>query len=167
MFGTSPNAGPRATVRDRLALTQARFVAGQSPERLARLESGAARRVALRSLPLALRLLFSPEAARGIKGVSAAGTVALNIRGPDGSGADPFEIVIADAHCKVRRRRNARPDASLTIGLADMVRMGSGAVDPGFFLAEGIAAGRIELKGDVFLFLSFPNLFRMANRKLI
>jgi hypothetical protein len=154
-------------IKERVALAQARFIAARSPEQLARLERGPVRRVVLRSFPLALRLLFSRKAAFDAAGQPLAGVVELKIRDPNGDGADAFEVVIRDGRCEAHRGAATRPGASLSIGLADMLRLGSGAVDPGFFLAEGMAAGRIELQGDVFLFLSFPNVFRMANRKLI
>jgi hypothetical protein len=152
---------------DRLRVANARLIAGPADGRLARLERGVPRAIVLGALPLALRLLFSRKAARGLDGVPLNGTVELAIRRPDGGEPDRFEVVIGGGRCGARRGAASNPGARVEIGLADMVRLGSGAVDPGFFLADGIAAGRVALKGDVFLFLAFPNVFRMANRKLI
>ena len=156
-----------SAIQDRVAVAQARFIANRSPQQLAWLERRPIRRIILGALPLALPLMFSRKAARGVAGVQPSGVVELKIRRPGDDGVDAFEVTVADGRCKVRRGPSPRPRASISIGLADMARMGSGSVDPALFLAEGIAAGRIELKGDVFLFLAFPNLFRMPNRKLI
>ncbi|WP_040807932.1 SCP2 sterol-binding domain-containing protein [Nocardia concava] len=155
-------------VKDRLARANAHFIAGRSPAQLAILDRGPVRRVVLATLPTLMRLLFDESGTRALGGDPLSGTLELNIRRPDGTGVDPFEIAIRDGGCTVSRRSSfRRPDARVTIGLADMVRMGSGAVDPGRFVAEGMADGRISMGGDPFLFLAVPNLFRMANRKLI
>lgn len=155
-------------VKDRLARANAHFIAGRSPAQLAKLERGPLRRMVLAALPVAMRALFDGPGTRALGGEPLSGTLELNILRPGGVGADPFEIVIRDGGCTVLRRNTIRrPDARVTIGLADMLRMGSGAVDPGRFVAEGMADERIGMEGDPFLFLAVPNLFRMANRKLI
>ncbi|WP_433667700.1 hypothetical protein ACQP06_28515 [Nocardia sp. CA-136227] len=154
-------------VKDRLTLANAHFIAGRTPAQLAKLESGPLRRAVLAALPIAMRLLFDGAATRALGGEPLAGTLELNILRPGERGSDPFEIVIRNGRCRIARKASARASSRVTIGLADMVRMGSGAVDPGRFIAEGMTSGRIVMTGDPFLFLAVPNVFRMANRKLI
>jgi hypothetical protein len=157
----------RVAIGERLAVRRARLIAGLSDAQLGHLERGPLRWLIVRTLPVAMPLMFSRKAARGVGGAPVSGTVELALRRRDGGESDVFSVVIADGRCRVRRGPAARPRASISIGLIDGARMGSGAVDPAFYLADGIAAGRISLSGDVFLFLAFPNLFRMPNRKLI
>lgn len=145
----------------------ARLIAGPAGTRLGLIERGPVRAVLLAVLPFVMPRLFRRSSTRVLGGEPLAGTLELNLRKPDGTGVDIFAVVFDGDGCNVSRGRTARPDASVTIGLADMLRLGSGSVDPGRFLAEGIGAGSIELTGDPFLMLAFPNLFGLANRKLI
>src|SRR5262249_19110052 len=127
--------------------SQARLIAGLRDDQLARLERGPLRSLILRSLPIAMPLMFSRKAARGLRGPPLTGTIELAIRKASGK-PDVFAVAIDGRRCRVRRGRAARPGASIEIGLGDLVRMGSGSVDPAAFLAERFADGRIALKGD-------------------
>lgn len=155
------------TLKATLQQANARFIAGGGGDRLARLERGRIRAAALISLPVVLPRLFRKDVTRALGGEPISGTLGLNLKRGEGDGVDSFEIVFGGNGCRVARGRSVHPDATVTIGIADMIRLGSGAVDPGKFLAEGIGAGRIELTGDPFVMLAFPNLFGLANRKLI
>jgi hypothetical protein len=57
----------------------------------------------------------------------------------------------------VTRGPAARPNASVTVGAGDVIRMVSGAAG----WPELLATGRLELAGDPFTALRFPQLFRL------
>lgn len=156
-----------AGVKARLQRANAHVIAGPAGALLVLIERGPLRRALLAVLPRVLPRLFRTESTRVLGGEPLSGVLELKLRNPSGAAADPFGIAFDGDGCRVSRGCRVRPDASVTISLADMVRLGSGAVDPGKFLAGGIGAGRIGLVGDPFLMLAFPNLFGLANRKLI
>ena len=54
------------------------------------------------------------------------------------------------------------PGAAVELGAGDMIRMASGAVG----WPELLSSRRLELSGDPFLALRFPNLFRLPAKSL-
>lgn len=160
-------------LKSKVQRANARFVSGRGGAQLTRIERGPVRSAVLAALPMLMPRLFRKEATRALcsdrlGGEPLTGTLELNLSKPGTTTVDTFVVAFDGDGCTVRRGSNGhRPDAGVTIGLPDLVRLGSGAYDPGTFLAEGIAAGRIELNGDPFLMLAFPNLFGLANRKII
>ena len=160
-------SGAVAQRSERVKLGAARFVAGRSPRQLAWIETGIPRRVLVALLPRALKLRFDRSVARNVDGSAVVGVVELELRHPGGSRSDYVEVTLADGAIRVRRQASERPTAKLAIGLADMIVMGSGAVDPAEFLGAKIRSGDVLLQGDVFLFLRFPAMFKMATRQLV
>lgn len=154
-------------LKARFQSMNAQYVARASAGELARLERGLPRVLILAVLPRLMPRMFQPSATRVLGGEPLSGTMQLNLVRAGFGRPDPFTVAFDSDGCTVTRGWASRPDACVDIGLADMVRLGSGAVDPGKFLADGISAGSISLTGDPFLMLAFPNLFGLANRKLI
>lgn len=81
-----------------------------------------------------------------------------------------FELVISDAHyavqvsggrCQVKRRPAPEATAGVRISGRDLVRLVSGVTPWTTLLAQG----RLELTGDPFLALRFPQLFGVSARR--
>jgi hypothetical protein len=115
-------------------------------------EHRAPRRAILRAIPYALTRRFDPAAALALD-------TTLELRVTDSAGGPEarFAIRIAGGACRISR--GAAPDshAQAAIGADDMIRLASGAVG----WPELLATGRLQLSGDPFLALRFPNLFRL------
>ncbi len=126
--------------------------------RVARLDQQAvAHRLILRILPLALVDRFDPESARDLDAV-----LELRVRAPGGGQADAFELKITEGTCAVRAGPARGPGAAVEIDAGDLIRLASGAVGwPGL-----LSSRRLELSGDPFLALRFPNLFRLPPQSL-
>jgi hypothetical protein len=142
----------------RLATAMARVVAALSDEQLGRLERGPLRRLVIGTLPAALRVLFRRRRAAGTSGV-----VELRLVDPDGGAPACVSVAFADGTCTVARGPSARPTATLTVGIGDLVRMASGAVSSPAL----VQVGRLRIMGDVFLVMSFPSLFGLPTRPLV
>ncbi len=121
--------------------------------RMARLDQRvAARRLILRAVPVVLARRFDPETARGLEAV-----LELRVRDPGGGPADVFELKVSGGICQIRPGPAQHPGAAVELGADDMIRLASGAVG----WPELLTSGRLELSGDPFLALRFPNLFRL------
>jgi len=141
-----------STVRD-TGRARARTLLRHGGSRFAKLDQRApTHRLIVRALPLALAKRFDPDSARGLEAV-----LELRVSNPDGREPDLFELMISDGSCEVRPGPAHDPGASAQIGADDMIRLASGAVG----WPQLLAAGRLELSGDPFLALRFPNLFRL------
>ncbi len=108
-------------------------------------------------IPLALRLQFRRGAASDAHGV-----VELRLRDPRG-GHDAVEVTLDNGRCLVQRRPSERPTATLSVGLADMIRMATGAVG----VPALLQGGRLQVNGDLFLIMRFPTFFGMPTRPLV
>jgi hypothetical protein len=167
--------GARPTPRDRAAATArslgrrkralhvalARFVARQ-PDRRLELVAGP---VVLWALPLVLWARFRPAYAVDFDMMDIDGSILLRIVGAPGGRRDQFEITLGGRRCRVRRRRagGRRPDATLTLRLADLVRLQVAAADP-----LGLASvGRVAMAGDTFLVVRFAAMFGQPTRSVI
>ncbi len=131
----------------------ARTLLSRGGSRVARLDRRlTAHGLILRAVPLALARRFDPESARELDAV-----LELRIRDPSGGRAEVFELRISGGRCEVRPGPARDPGAAVLVGAGDMIRLASGAVG----WPELLSAGRLELSGDPFLALRFPNLFRL------
>jgi len=106
----------------------------------------------LRVLRRAIPARFDPVAAGDLEAV-----FELRVRDPGGRSPDAFTLTVSGGTCTMRRGAAARANASVTVGADDVIRMASGAVA----WPELLAAGRLELAGDPFTALRFPQLFRL------
>ncbi|MHB8659124.1 MAG: SCP2 sterol-binding domain-containing protein [Solirubrobacteraceae bacterium] len=109
-------------------------------------------RAILRALPLAVRRRFDPASAGDLDAV-----FELRVRDPGGRPCARYTLRIAGARCEVRTGMAPQAGAAVEIGAGDMIRLAGGAVG----WPELLAARRLELSGDPFLALRFPNLFRL------
>jgi hypothetical protein len=114
-------------------------------------------------LPLALRAGFRPQYAVDFDGSPFDATIQLTVVRGNGR-RDSFDIVLRERRCRVHRHRpGARPPAgTLTIGLADLIRMATAAADPTVLAGEG----RVEITGDTFLLVRFPAMFSQPTKGL-
>ncbi len=168
--------GERRTARDRAALATraahrrkraaqtavARFVAGRTDRQLERAPVGPA---FLAALPLALRAQFQPDYAVDFDGKPINALLVLTVLRDGGRRRDPFAIEIRERRCRVRRHHGGgrRPDGTLTLALADLIRMATAAADP----HELTGAGRLAVSGDTFLVVRFPGMFRQPTESLL
>jgi SCP-2 sterol transfer family len=111
-------------------------------------------RAILLALPAALTRRFDPESAGDLEAL-----LELRVRDPGGGPPARFSLRISGGRCEARPAGvdGAPPGASAEIGADDLIRLVSGAVG----WPQLLAAGRLELAGDPFLALRFPNLFRL------
>ena len=168
--GAPPTARDRAASAGRalhrrkraLQMAMARVVAGRTDRQLERAPIGP---IVIWALPLLLRAQFRPEYAVDLDGNDIDGTILLNLLRDGGRRRDQFEVALERRRCRVRRQSGGtrRPDATLTIGLADLLRMAAAATDA---LAL-VPAGRVAISGDTFLVARFPPMFRQPTRSVI
>lgn len=121
--------------------------------RLAELDARPAyHRMLLRSLPQVLSMRFVAERAGELDAV-----IELRVRDPAGGPAAAFALRIANGGCTITR--GAAPDAgaSAELGGDDAIRLVAGAVG----WPDLLARKRLELSGDPFLALRFPQLFNL------
>jgi SCP-2 sterol transfer family len=148
--------------RQRAAIVAvARFVARQPDRHIERLLG----LVTVLGLPLVLRLRFRPGYAVDFDGEEIKAMIVVKLLRRDGRQADEFEVMIDRRRCRARRRRGAesRPDAALTMYLADMHRMLVAATDP-LMLARD---KRLVMEGDTFLLVRFPAMFGQPTRAVV
>ena len=103
----------------------------------------------LAAIPTAMPKRFRPEAAGDLDA-----TFELRVSGTR------FAIRVADGSCRVERRPAPEAKANMTVSAGDIVRMITGSVEWPVLLA----ANRLELGGDPFLGLRFPQLFGISTR---
>jgi hypothetical protein len=167
--------GARPTPRDRgaaaaralgrrkrgLQVAVARFAARQ-PDRRLELLAGP---IVLWALPFVLRAGFQPAYAVDFDMMDIDGSILLRIVGDPGGRRDQFEITLDRRRCRVRRRRpgGRQPDATLTVRLADLLRMLLGATGP----LELASAQRLVTTGDSFLLVRFPAMFGQPTRSVL
>jgi putative sterol carrier protein len=158
--GARPSSGAGATAPrpPRVRAAIARLVARLSDGQLRWLEWALIRWLVIRSVAPALRLLFKPSIAEDVDGV-----IELRLKRPRGGPPEYIEIDIRGRTCLVRRAPSRWPTATLTITLADMLRIATGAVG----VPPVVQAGRVRFSGDVFLIMRFPELFRLPKRPFV
>jgi ubiquinone biosynthesis protein UbiJ len=69
-----------------------------------------------------------------------------------------YAVQIAGGRCTVARRAAPEAGAHVSISAADIARLALGALP----WPQLLASGRLELSGDPFLALRFPQLFRFG-----
>lgn len=136
----------------------ARLVARLSDGQLRWLDWRPVRWLVVRSMTPTLRILFKPSLAEDVDGV-----IELRLSSPKGRPTAYFEIDIRGRACLVRRAPSRWPTTTLTITLADMLRLATGAVG----VPHVVQAGRVRFSGDVFLIMRFPELFRLPKRPFV
>jgi ubiquinone biosynthesis protein UbiJ len=107
------------------------------------------RQVVAAAVPAGALLSFDPQAARDLDA-----TLELRLAGSDAR----YAIRVADGRCRVARRAAPEAAAHVTVSAGDLVRLISRTVPWTTLLARG----RLELGGDPFLALRFPQLFRVG-----
>jgi len=112
----------------------------------------ATHRMLLRAVPQALSMRFQPQKADGLDTV-----LELRVRDPAGGEPARYTIRVKDNACTVTPGAAPNASAATEIGGDDMIRLVTGAVG----WPELLAAQRLELSGDVFVALRFPQLFNL------
>jgi hypothetical protein len=122
----------------------------RSGPRIAQLDRHRGGRAALiTAIDHVLPRLFDADAAGELDAI-----FALEIRGP----RTVFRtLTVRDRRLTITRGRPHAPQATVTIGADDIVRLATG--DTGW--PALLAGGRLELAGDPFLALRFPRLFAL------
>ena len=108
-------------------------------------------RLIVRAMPLAISNRFDPRAATDLEA-----TFELRVRDHNGGEATRFQLLVSNGRCEARSGHAANPQATATLGADDMIRLASGGIG----WPELLSTGRLELTGDPFVGLRFPNLFR-------
>ncbi len=147
--------------RRRLHAGLARLVARQPDRRLERLAGPAVTRM----LPFVLRTKFRPAYAVDFDRTDIDACILLDLMRERGGRRDQFEITLERRRCRVRRRHpgGLRPDATLTVRLADLVRMLVAATDP----LRLASVGRVAMAGDTFLLVRFAGMFGQPTRSVL
>lgn len=136
----------------------ARFVLRCSDEKL---ERHIASRMFLRGLPFALQRKFRGKDAV-VEGEDVTALIEMEIRHGEDARV-PLAISIHRRRCTIRKMPVSNPDVAMSLRLADLIRMVSGAVDGPMLMAEG----RMKVSGDPFLLARFPGLFGLRTRSLL
>lgn len=123
--------------------------------RLDRLDRGAGRWAVLAALPRVLAGRLDGASAQGV-----ATRIELCVSAPHGGEPDRYEIAIDHGRCSVRRGPAQDAAATVTIGAADLVRVGAGVIGWPRLLGDG----RLDVAGDPFVALRFPTMFGLAPR---
>jgi putative sterol carrier protein len=96
--------------------------------------------------------LFRPDRAGNTNAV-----IHWTITGRPDGGADTYEIVIADATCKLSESADQEPKLALTMGPADFLKITSGNGNPVMMFMTG----KLKAKGDLGLAANIANLFNI------
>jgi SCP-2 sterol transfer family len=124
--------------------------------RVAKLDRGAVPHwMIVKALGRAIPRRFDPDAAGDLNA-----TFELRVRNPRGREPARFALRIADGSVTVTGGPAADAGACATVGADDLILMVSGAIGWPALLSNG----RLELRGDPFLALRFPSLFRLPAR---
>lgn len=115
----------------------------------------------LRGLPVVLRRKFRRKNAV-VEGEDLTALIEMEIR-CDGGNAVALAISVHQRRCTIRKFPAEEADATMSLRLADLIRMVSGAVDGPMLMADG----RMEVSGDPFLLARFPGLFGLRTRPLL
>ncbi len=140
-----------------LQVRQAKYVAGLSDTQLSRFERGPIRWVFVQAITRLLPRKFSKSVGKDIAGV-----LEFRLVDPAGGEPDRIQLVMKNGRCRGVRNGALRPDATATVHIADLVRLGASCVDAGWLVADG----RVVVTGDPFLFISFPGAFGIRTRPL-
>lgn len=136
----------------------ARFIASLSDEQLGRFERGLLRGVVLRTVPIVLRLRFKGDLVRDLQA-----TIEFRWMDPRGGRPQYLEVSLSEGRCATRRGPSGRPTAVMSVGIADLIRMGVGAAATPMLIYEG----RMRLNGDAFLIMQIPTLFGLPTEPLV
>ena len=117
----------------------------------------AGRRAVARLVVTALPQRFDTGAADGIDAV-----IELRVRDAGGPSAlARYDLLIRDGRCRVRQAAGDGAGAAFTIGLGDLLRLGLGVAR----WYDLLGTGRLEMRGDPFVALRFPAMFRLARAR--
>ena len=137
---------------------QAHYVAGLSDDQLAAVfERRLVRKVLVRAMVLALPRKFQKSIGGDVDGV-----IELRLADPAGGEPDRIQVTIRNGRCHTRRGGDARPDATATMRIVDLIRLAAAAADAGWLMHDG----KITLSGDPMLFIRFPAMFGLPTRPL-
>lgn len=98
----------------------------------------------------ALTQRFDPHRAEGVNA-----TFELRLRHASGDGHDPVSIHIANGRCRVRPTAARSPDAVVGVRLDHLLQLVSGQTSARALLSDG----RLQVTGNVLLFMRFPGMF--------
>jgi len=113
------------------------------------------RLVVVAAVPAGMAALFRPEAARDLEAV-----LELAVTDADGRRATRFAVQVTGGRLVVQRRAAPEAGARVAISAGDIARLALGAVPWPALLSRR----RLELSGDPFLALRFPQLFGFGER---
>ena len=145
----------RRRPRQLLADAFARYVAGSSPERRARLMRGWTRPILLRRIFKAMESEFDADQGQGVDAV-----MHWEIGGREDGEVDRWQVVIENGRCHAARRLDR--DATITIKLESLqfLELVTGiASGPELFMS-----GKLKMEGDVLLAARLTSLFRVPSR---
>jgi hypothetical protein len=109
-------------------------------------------RLIVKAVGRAIPKRFDPEAAGDLSAV-----FELRVRDPRGGEPARFALRIQNGRCEVTPGPARDPGACATFSADDLIQLVSGAVG----WPQLLSSNRLELSGDPFLALRFPNLFRL------
>ncbi|WP_432982352.1 SCP2 sterol-binding domain-containing protein [Dactylosporangium sp. CA-233914] len=104
-----------------------------------------------------LDTIFSrfPELFRADRAGSTNAVIHWNITGAPDSGADSYELVIANGACALSPAPDQDPKLSITVGPVDFLKVVSGVGNPMMMFMTG----KLKAKGDLGLAANIANLF--------
>jgi hypothetical protein len=140
---------------DRLLLRLAIYVSTLTDDQLGRFERGPARSLILITMARGLPFKFKPAIAADLACV-----MELRFLDPDGGCPDVLQISIDSGRVHITRDGVAKPDVTVTMRIADLIRIATGCVEPGWLVNDR----RITLTHDAYLFFRFPALFGLPTK---
>lgn len=141
-----------AAIRD-AGRARARGVLSRGGTRAAKLDRHpVSHRLIVKAVGRAIPKRFDPDAAGDLNA-----TFELRVRDPRGGEPARFALHIEQGRCEVHPGPARDPGACATFSADDLIQLVSGAAG----WPQLLSSGRLELSGDPFLALRFPNLFRL------
>jgi hypothetical protein len=114
------------------------------------------RRIVLRAVTAVLPHRLDRAAAGDLDAV-----IELRVVYADRARPDRYALAIRGGRCVVEEAGAQEPGAVFTVGLRDLLRLGTGRAR----WQELLGSRRLQMAGDPFLALRFPVLFRLTRRR--